>query len=100
MIAISAEDFVGGVTISVRSHEWAHVFPDDLLPGRHLENASPLTLADQCVATPKSLGAADMGAEEGVARPPLIFPDRLAGAGFEFDDPGKRVAIDITAIRE
>src|SRR5262249_12667512 len=59
---------------------------------------APLAFADQRVTAPKPLGAADVRAEERVPWAAAIFPHRLTRAGLEFDDPRKRVSIDITAI--
>src|SRR5262249_62205685 len=97
-IAVRAKDFVREVPVAVWAGEGTNVFPDDLLVGCHLENASPLTLADQSVPTPEPLGSTDVRAEERAAWPAAIFPNRPTRAGLEFDDSRKRVPIDIAAI--
>jgi len=54
-------------------------------PNREWEKTSPLTVAHQGVTAGEPLGAADVRAEERIARPLSIFPHRLVRSRIEFD---------------
>src|SRR5215510_11898484 len=86
-VTICPEYFVRWVAIAVRSHEWAHVFPDDVASGSHFEHASPLSLANQGVPAGETLCTTDVRAVECIGRPPTIFPHRLTRSRIKFDDP-------------
>src|SRR5262245_39093758 len=65
----------------------AHVLPDDLPVGGHLEDAPVAAFADQGVAVGQALGARDVRAEEVEQRLVVVLPHDLAGARVDLDYP-------------
>src|SRR5215510_40184 len=85
-VTICPEYFVRWVAIAVRSHEWAHVFPDDVTCGSHFKDTSPLSFANQGVPGGETLRTADVRTEKRVVRPPTIFPPRRTRSRIKLDD--------------
>src|SRR6516162_371797 len=99
-VPVCTEYFVRGVAVPIRAHERAHVFPDNVTPARHFEEAPPLTFADQGISAGEPLCAADVRTEKGEARLAAIFPHCLARLRVDFNNAGKRIGCDVAAIGE
>src|SRR5258707_2070702 len=54
-VPVGTEYLVRRVAVSIRGHERAHIFPDNVAPARHFDEAPPLTLANQASSAGEAL---------------------------------------------